>query len=356
MQFQTRRNDIDLVFEILFAIVDASNPADFVTRNTLKELKRQLLSEEAGKKEATRKAAEEFTLEETVMNFGLTYTVTLEEPPKYLWNIEALPDFKTFQPSECLVSVLNNYLGVYDRSCKAGCKVALDFILCECIAMRRETRSTEDGQRTRTPWDTVKVHCEVSFTHAVNPLPTIPNTIVCGRVDHGVAIVIGSWRVPNLPFHSLLLCVEAEFHGRVSDALPPLVVYLASLRQSRLNQGRSNASVYGLATDGLLFVFVTITREGVLKKSRTFDVKLGNLSIVLGCLQYILEMAMSMSPNLTPERDALNELEADGDDPIDLYDSPHLHSDDEFEQGGSLSLTAKLLSIAPQGLLRNLHL
>jgi hypothetical protein len=30
---------------------------------------------------------------------------------------------------------------------------------------------------------------------------------------------------------------------------------------------------------------------------------------------------MSMSPNLTPE--------TDGDDPIDLDDSPNLHSDDE---------------------------
>lgn len=41
---------------------------------------------------------------------------------------------------------------------------------------------------------------------------------------------------------------------------------------------------------------------------------------------------MSMSPSLTPERYALHELEDDGDDPICLDDSPHLHSDDEFEQ------------------------
>jgi len=188
------------------------------------------------------------------------------------------------------------------------------------------------------------VHCEVSFTHSINPLPTIPETIVSGRVDYGVGIVIGSWRVSNRPFHSLLLCVEAESHGGVSVALPQLVVYLASLRQSRLNQGRSNASVYGVVTDGFSFVFVTITHEGVLKKSRLFDVLHGNLPIVLGCLQYILETTMSMSPNLTPEGDALNELEADGDDPIDLYGSPHLHSDDdEFEQWGLLSLTRNIL-------------
>ncbi|EDR04750.1 uncharacterized protein LACBIDRAFT_304146 [Laccaria bicolor S238N-H82] len=78
-------------------------------------------------------------------------------------------------------------------------------------------------------------------------------------------------------------CCEAEFHGGVTDALPQLVVYLASLRQSRLNKGRSNTSVYGVVTDGFAFVFVIITHEGILKESRLFDLTHGYLSIVLGC-------------------------------------------------------------------------
>lgn len=57
----------------------------------------------------------------------------------------------------------------------------------------------------------------------------------------------------------------------------------------------------------------------------------GDLPIVLGCMQYILETAMSMSPNLTPEKEALkksdnSELEADGDDLIGLNDDSY---DDE---------------------------
>jgi hypothetical protein len=42
---------------------------------------------------------------------------------------------------------------------------------------------------------------------------------------------------------------------------------------------------------------------------------------------------MAMRRNLTPEREALNESDEleddDGDDPIDVDDSPHLDSDDE---------------------------
>jgi len=120
--------------------------------------------------------------------------------------------------------------------------------------------------------------------------------------------------------------------ARLSDALAELAVYLACLRQSRVNRGRSNTSVYGVATDGLSYVFVTITHEGVLKESRLFNVMHGALSTVLGCLRYILETAMSMYPNLTPERGALeksDELEANGDDPFDVDDSPHRDSDDE---------------------------
>lgn len=165
-------------------------------------------------------------------------------------------------------------------------------------------------------------------------MPTTPKTIVSGRVDHSVGIVIRSRKkFPNRLFHSLLLCVEAKIHNRVSDALAQLVVYLACLRQSRINRGRSNTSVCGVATDGLSYVFVTITHKGVLKESRPFNVKYKNdLLIVLGCFRYILEMALTMSPNLTPEKEALkksDESEAEGDDPIDLDDSRYLHCDDD---------------------------
>jgi hypothetical protein len=85
-----------LVFEKLFSITNASEPADSVTRNILKELKRRLLSAEAEEQESIRKAPREFTLEDAVMDFGLTYAPTLKDLTKHRWKIEALPDTKTF--------------------------------------------------------------------------------------------------------------------------------------------------------------------------------------------------------------------------------------------------------------------
>jgi hypothetical protein len=100
-----------------------------------------------------------------------------------------------------------------------------------------------------------------------------------------------------------------------------------------INRRRSNTSVYGVATDGLSFVFVTITHEGVLKQSKLFSIMHRDLPTVLGCLQYILGMAMSMAPNLTAEKGGLKQSDdnrvVDADDPIDLDDNPYLHNDGE---------------------------
>ena len=97
---------------------------------------------------------------------------------------------------------------------------------------------------------------------------------------------------------ALTLC-HGQFNGRLYDALSQLVVYLASLRQSRVKRGRSDTSVYGIATDGLEYIFVTITHQGILKMSKKFDIRCGDLETVLGCLKYLLETAMSMTPTST---------------------------------------------------------
>jgi len=87
---------------------------------------------------------------------------------------------------------------------------------------------------------------------------------------------------PKRRFHSLLLCVEAKVKGNLESTYGQLVVYLASLRESRINRAKSNFSVYGVATDGLKYVFVTITNEGVLLFSKQFDVMNGDLPVVSG--------------------------------------------------------------------------
>ena len=52
----------------------------------------------------------------------------------------------------------------------------------------------------------------------------------------------------------------------------------------------------------------------------------GDLLTMLGCLKYILEFAISMTPT---SKNTSDELDADADDVIDLDDSPSLQHNDE---------------------------
>jgi hypothetical protein len=201
--------------------------------------------------------------------------------------------------------------------------------------------------RTPTPLDDIKIYGEVSFTHKIGSqvnVRSFPEVIVSGRVDHSIGRVLKS-QAKNAKkqlkrhFHSLLLIVEAKFDRSVNQALPQLLVYLASLHQSRLQRHRSDASVYGVASDGYEFIFVTISHEGIVRLSRGFNILQGdNMRRVLGCLKYILEKTASMSPNLTPERSNGHQQEGDADgtdgadEVIDLDDNdftnPHNEEDD----------------------------
>ena len=105
---------------------------------------------------------------------------------------------------------------------------------------------------------------------------------------------------PNQGFHSLMLCVEAKIKGNLETAYGQLVTYLACLRESRINRGKHDSSVCGAATDGLKYVFVSITHEGVLRFSKQFDAMNGDLPIILGCLRYILEKCIAMSSYSSP--------------------------------------------------------
>jgi len=163
------------------------------------------------------------------------------------------------------------------------------------------------SHHTPTLYDDIKIFGEVSFSHKImqpadgTSVGDFLDTVVTGRVDHGIGRAIPYSRSdpptrshPKRLFQSLLLV-------NLNHAMPQLVVYLASIHQSRLKNERQDASVYGAASDGKSFVFVTITHEGVFKKSRQFEIDSGELGTILGCLKYMLGMPATMSPNATPE-------------------------------------------------------
>lgn len=165
------------------------------------------------------------------------------------------------------------------------------------------------------------------------------STVVTGRLDYGIGRVLkhtagDAQKQRTRRFQSFLVIVEAKAQRAVNDAIPQLLAYLACLRQSRLRRHRTDASVFGVASDGYLFIFVTITHEGIIKVSKCFDVVAGDTLKVLGCLRYILETTAEMSPNVTPEKNGADEKEVGdcADCEIDLddneYTCPFLEGED----------------------------
>jgi len=246
-------------------------------------------------------------------------------------------------------SLLNNY---FDRLSESTCRTAIDFLLNDCLTVMKgdevEVEAAGDTRpKTPDPWSDIKVYGEVSFTHKVisrtTTLPS-PNIVVGGRVDHGIGRILKS-PAKNATdqrkrrFYSLLLLVEAKFHGSVAQAIPQLIVYLAALRQSRLERNRTDTSLYGLASDGYVFVFLKISQDGTVMQSRRFNLLEGHLKKVLGCLTHVLEITASRSPKSTPERnvdDRDNDEVDESDPPLNVDDNkfmkPPLGEEDEEDE------------------------
>jgi hypothetical protein len=108
---------IGLVFDQIFAaasnmetdLPDGTTTSSRTLQFTeyLRHLKSQILSEateEGGKK----KAAKEFTLDEAVEAFGLTYSAVMSEAEQHFWNIDDLPETKNFTPTPCIGKCLHD--------------------------------------------------------------------------------------------------------------------------------------------------------------------------------------------------------------------------------------------------------
>jgi len=116
--------------------------------------------------------------------------------------------------------------------------------------------------------------------------------------------------------------MEAKLNGSFGQVLPQLVVYLASLRQSRIQRQRNDTSVYGIASDGYEFIFVKITEDGTVMRSQTYDIGVGHMTKVLACMRYLLEMTANRSPASSLEK----QYEQDEHDPmLRLDDNPFMN-------------------------------
>jgi hypothetical protein len=251
---------------------------------------------------------------------------------------------------------VDNYSKNFNRSSKAVCRTALDFILNECLTVlvslisflsvisAKKPSTSQKGndvndaaekisdrqQRTPSPCDDIRIYGEVAFNHQVltqskTQLASPSRLTVSGRLDYGIGRVIkhASWAGTQRRrrFQCFLVIVEAKAQFAVGQAIPQLLAYLACLHQSRLQRSRTDASVCGVSSDGYQFIFVTITHDGTVKITRIFDILQGDLAKVLGWLTYMLETTAAMSHNVTPERND----EKDGED----LDDAQIDSDDK---------------------------
>lgn len=66
-------------------------------------MKSQILSKAVEEGE-TKMVAKEFTLDEAVKAFNLTYTV-VSKAKQHFWNIDGLPETKNFVPTPCIGKV-----------------------------------------------------------------------------------------------------------------------------------------------------------------------------------------------------------------------------------------------------------
>jgi hypothetical protein len=142
---------VDTVFKKLLDLIDKDRQGDLLAQQLLR-LKSRLLTNGDGE---VQKAAGDFTLEEVVRLFELNFSdeVSAAAPKAYRWKIEDEKlDFPmtrcignlscTFLQS-CIIlmgcfataSLVENYSKNFDRSSKAVCRTALDFMLNECLTV-----------------------------------------------------------------------------------------------------------------------------------------------------------------------------------------------------------------------------
>ncbi|KAG2075923.1 hypothetical protein BDR04DRAFT_1228368 [Suillus decipiens] len=162
---------------------------------------------------------------------------------------------------------------------------------------------------------------EVTLKQSLQPKKA---TTITGCVNYGIGRTLPSDAdtAHRTRFQSLILVVE----GPDQAALHQLLAYLASIHHSRQVHKRSDTSVYGVTSDGLLWRFVTITHSGSIKISNQFSSSTcDGTKLILECLTVVLETAALMSPNTTPEKSEhmVEVVQGDPDDTSMCIDMSH---------------------------------
>ncbi|KAF8416446.1 hypothetical protein EV426DRAFT_705910 [Tirmania nivea] len=224
---------------------------------------------------------------------------------------------------------LRQYVHATSGAGEANCHTLVNNMLIECIcilvnnmpqtpqALPRVTDLlAQDGyaqriddtshSQTRPPIPTIKLFGDITCTF------NFGDKWYAGRLDCSIGIPLSvapvaapcsddptndSFQGPN--FFCLLAIVEAKTNQSLEAARTQLLGYLGHIHSWRKAQGRTIPTVYGVVTDGMIWQFVEITAEGVVRDSERVNIAIGGLGAidkimraVIALLAKALEMAM----------------------------------------------------------------
>ncbi|KFZ17437.1 hypothetical protein V501_01711 [Pseudogymnoascus sp. VKM F-4519 (FW-2642)] len=101
-----------------------------------------------------------------------------------------------------------------------------------------------------------------------------------------------------------LVIMEAKKTGFSDGALPQLVSYLGIVPTARREQGKSNAVVYGIASNGVVFRFCRVNNDGQFSQSAPLDWRMdGHKERIFSTIRMIVRTAALSSPSTTPIKD-----------------------------------------------------
>ncbi|KAI5780752.1 hypothetical protein DFH27DRAFT_335359 [Peziza echinospora] len=237
-------------------------------------------------------AVSSFTSVKSVASaFGLAYAPL---DPRHLMRL-AQPAHPVPARLPCLMRAITTHALNFDRRSEAICRTTVDMVLNECLVILKDqdaacglhsphAPAAEAAPRPSPFAQEVLVNGEVAISY----YDSATATGYVGRVDYSVGLfakapqhkVVRTHGAPpattavTYPYSSCILLAEAKKSQDVDSAETQLCAYLAILRANRIAmQAQANphitASVYGLATDGLKYTFMSIDAAGTVRVAKT---------------------------------------------------------------------------------------
>lgn len=158
---------------------------------------------------------------------------------------------------------------------------------------------------TRNNYDRLKMQAEVDLMYYHRS----SGTEYTGRSDYGIGIHTTGGRaaagLTKPTYLNLCVVVEAKSALTMGGAVPQTLAYMACLWSSRKQAGkRPDCTTYGIATDGMQWVFLCIAHDGTFRQSDPVVTKSGDaVKKVMTYIVYILCKSHELlTPTNTPSK------------------------------------------------------